>query len=452
MLPVDPATPLDTATELRLRDAERRKPASLDRAQRRIEPPLALLFAAVAAALPLLCGSRGHLSAVLVLVPALAVAYRIEFAVGLGAAKPTQLVFVPLLFLAPATAVPAAVGLTVLAGRIPDVLRGTHHPARLLVCLNDAWYAVAPALVVLACAPGRPTLATFPVLIAALVAQVAGDGLVSSARMAAVGVAPRSQARELLGCWLVDALLAPVGFAAAIAASATGVVAALLVLPLGLLLRWFAREREARLGQALVLSETYRRIALLLGDVIGDDDEYTGDHSAGVVALAVDVAAELGLDEHHRQLTELGALLHDVGKIQVPKGIINKPGPLDDAEWAVMRTHTVLGQDMLDRVGGWLADVGVVVRASHERWDGGGYPDGLAGEEIPMAARIVACCDAFSAMTTDRSYRPARPVGEALAELRACAGTHFDPGVAEATCIVVERRADVQPVMLRVAA
>jgi HD-GYP domain-containing protein (c-di-GMP phosphodiesterase class II) len=106
-----------------------------------------------------------------------------------------------------------------------------------------------------------------------------------------------------------------------------------------------------------------------------------------------------------------------------------------------MRTHTVLGQDMLDRVGGWLGDVGVVVRASHERWDGSGYPDGLAGDAIPLAARIVSCCDAYSAMTTDRSYRAARPVADALAELRACAGTHFDPAVAAATCAVVQRRA-----------
>jgi HD-GYP domain-containing protein (c-di-GMP phosphodiesterase class II) len=111
-----------------------------------------------------------------------------------------------------------------------------------------------------------------------------------------------------------------------------------------------------------------------------------------------------------------------------------------------MRTHTVLGQDMLDRVGGWLAEVGVVVRASHERWDGGGYPDGIEGEAIPLAARIVACCDAYSAMTTDRSYRPARPIPDALDELRACAGTHFDPRVAAATCAVIERRiAAVRP-------
>jgi putative nucleotidyltransferase with HDIG domain len=439
MLVHDPSTPLDTATEQTLREAERRKPAGLDRAQRRVELPLALALAA--GALLLLALGRHDLGAAIVLVPALAFAYRIEFAVGLGAAKPTQLVFVPVLFAVPATAVPACVIAAVVLGRLPDVLRGSHHPARLLVGVNDAWYSVAPALVVLAMAPaGGAAPAHLPVLALALAAQVLGDAAVSALRMAAAGVGPRSQARELLECWLVDTLLTPVGFVAAIAAAHAGAATALLVLPLGLLLRWFAREREARLGQALVLSETYRRIALLLGEVIGDDDDYTGRHTNGVVSLATEVAEELGLDESARQLTELGALLHDVGKIQVPKDIINKPGPLDDAEWAVMRTHTVLGQDMLDRVGGWLTDVGVVVRASHERWDGGGYPDGLAGEAIPLAARIVACCDAYSAMTTDRPYRRARPVADALAELRACAGTHFDPRVAAATCAVVSRQ------------
>ena len=118
----------------------------------------------------------------------------------------------------------------------------------------------------------------------------------------------------------------------------------------------------------------------------------------------------MGLDEDTRRETEMGALLHDIGKIAVPDEIINKPGPLDDEEWAIMRTHTVEGERMLQQVGGLLSSVGVVVRASHERWDGGGYPDGLVGEQIPVAARICAACDAFNAMTTDRSYREALPL------------------------------------------
>ncbi len=144
------------------------------------------------------------------------------------------------------------------------------------------------------------------------------------------------------------------------------------------------------------------------------------------------VADALRVDEETRRGAEFGALLHDVGKIQIPNAIINKPGPLDDDEWVVMKTHTIEGQRMLERVGGVLARVGVVVRASHERWDGGGYPDGLAGEEIPLAARIVSACDAYNAMTTDRSYRRALPVADAVAELERCAGSQFDPAVVEA--------------------
>src|SRR5205807_7482909 len=108
------------------------------------------------------------------------------------------------------------------------------------------------------------------------------------------------------------------------------------------------------------------------------------------------------------------------------------PGPLDKTERALMNTHTIVGQTMLEQIGGLLGDVGGVVRSCHERWDGGGYPDGLAGEAIPLEARIVCACDAWSAMTSDRPYRKARSHDEAAAELRASAGTHFDPRVVDA--------------------
>jgi len=130
----------------------------------------------------------------------------------------------------------------------------------------------------------------------------------------------------------------------------------------------------------------------------------------------------------------------DVGKMSVPNEIINKPGPLDEREWTVVRMHTVEGQRMLDRVGGVLRDVGHVVRATHERWDGTGYPDGLAGEEIPLEARIVCCCDAFNAMTTDRPYRSALSVEMALAELRANSGVQFDPAVVDVLLDVIQPR------------
>jgi HD-GYP domain-containing protein (c-di-GMP phosphodiesterase class II) len=147
----------------------------------------------------------------------------------------------------------------------------------------------------------------------------------------------------------------------------------------------------------------------------------------------------MGLSSSERRRVEFGALLHDVGKIAVPKHIINKPGPLTDDEWIVVKTHTIEGQRMLDRVGGLLSDVGRIVRSSHERWDGGGYPDGLAADQIPLGATIVSCCDAFNAMTTDRPYRPARPVEEALEELRAGSGTQFNPAVVEELTKIVAR-------------
>jgi HD-GYP domain-containing protein (c-di-GMP phosphodiesterase class II) len=149
----------------------------------------------------------------------------------------------------------------------------------------------------------------------------------------------------------------------------------------------------------------------------------------------------MGVDEDTLRATEMGALLHDIGKIAVPDKIINKAGPLDDAEWKIMKNHTVEGERMLQRVGGLLSSVGVVVRASHERWDGGGYPDGLAGDQIPLASRIVSACDAFNAMTTDRPYRKALPLTVAIAELRTHAGTQFAPDVVEALIAVVERDA-----------
>jgi HD-GYP domain-containing protein (c-di-GMP phosphodiesterase class II) len=145
----------------------------------------------------------------------------------------------------------------------------------------------------------------------------------------------------------------------------------------------------------------------------------------------------MGLSPKERRNVEFGALLHDVGKIAVPKEIINKPGPLTDDEWMVIKTHTIEGQRMLDRVGGLLSEVGRVVRSSHEKWDGTGYPDGLVGDGIPVGSAIVSCCDAFNAMTTDRSYRDAMPLEVAIEELEANSGTQFSPEVVDAVLRVL---------------
>jgi putative nucleotidyltransferase with HDIG domain len=206
-------------------------------------------------------------------------------------------------------------------------------------------------------------------------------------------------------------------------------------------LRWFSKERRARLEQLIELNDAYRGTALLLGDVVEADDTYTGAHCKDVVRLALDVARELQLDLDEQRTVEFGALLHDVGKIAVPKAIVNKPGKLDPHEWEIIKTHTVEGQRMLERVGGFMGNVGQIVRSHHERWDGGGYPDGLRGEAIPLAARIVSCCDAFNAMTTTRPYRKAMATAVALDELIAHTGAQFDPRVVDALVAVIRRSA-----------
>jgi HD-GYP domain-containing protein (c-di-GMP phosphodiesterase class II) len=198
------------------------------------------------------------------------------------------------------------------------------------------------------------------------------------------------------------------------------------------LLAYFARERQVRIDHALELSQAYRGTAMLLGDVVEADDAYTGSHSRDVVTLVLDVADRMGLDANQRRDAEFAALLHDIGKINIPAEIINKPAKLTSDEWELMKTHTLEGERLLSQVGGILGNVGRIVRSCHEDWDGTGYPDGLAAEQIPLVARIVRACDAFSAMTTDRSYRKSQSVEDALAELHRCAGSDFDPAVVNA--------------------
>jgi two-component system, cell cycle response regulator len=156
-------------------------------------------------------------------------------------------------------------------------------------------------------------------------------------------------------------------------------------------------------------------------------------HVYGVGRLVRDLGRDFGLNAD--QLDELlrAAELHDVGKLGVPDAILDKPGPLDEDEWRLMREHSAIGERILnaDPV---MQPVGRLVRASHERWDGTGYPDGLAGTAIPLGARIIAACDALDAMTSDRCYQTARALPDALAELRRCAGTQFDPDVISALC------------------
>jgi two-component system cell cycle response regulator len=155
------------------------------------------------------------------------------------------------------------------------------------------------------------------------------------------------------------------------------------------------------------------------------------EHQRGVGALVLAVGRRLDMSTEDLDVLARAAELHDVGKIAIPDAILHKPGPLDAEEWRFMRRHTILGERILMAAAA-LRPVARLVRSSHERFDGGGYPDGLAGETIPLGARIIFVCDAFDAMTTNRAYSPAVTVSEALSELQACAGTQFDPRVVEA--------------------
>src|SRR4029077_20872231 len=154
-------------------------------------------------------------------------------------------------------------------------------------------------------------------------------------------------------------------------------------------------------------------------------------HQRGVGALVLAVGRRMGVDGEELDVLARAAELHDVGKIAIPDAILNKPDPLDEEEWRFMRRHTILGERILMAASA-LRPVARLVRSSHERFDGDGYPDGLRGEEIPLGARIIFVCDAYDAMTSERAYSPAIAPSEAIAELRACAGSQFDPDVVEA--------------------
>ena len=373
------------------------------------------------------------------LIACYAVASRVEFAMGSGWAVPTQMFFVPMLFLLPTAVVPVFVAAALLVARLPEYLRGAVHVERTVIRVAEAWYSIFPALVLSATGVTTARGGDWLILLAALAAQFGGDLAVTMVRLRAtlaLRVGPLIE--EMRAVYLVDALLSPVGFVAAVAATETGSGYAFAgLLPLLGLIAVFAREREARVENAVTLSAAYRGTAHLLGELLSNSHEYTGSHSRSVVVLAHQVGEAMELDEATLREIEFGALLHDVGKMAIPVEIINKPAKLSDEEMELMRTHTLEGAQMLEKIGGVLGEAGEVVRSHHEHYDGSGYPDGLAGAEIPIASRVIACCDAFNAMTTDRPYRDAMAIADAVAELRAHADSQFDPRVVDAVVAIV---------------
>ena len=201
------------------------------------------------------------------------------------------------------------------------------------------------------------------------------------------------------------------------------------------------RARAAGGGQTVVYSPdaegegqatpaAHGDIIAALASTLGERDRYTGAHSESVVELAARVGEALAMDAERIGVLRSAALLHDIGKLGIPDEILHKAGPLDEHEWELMREHPAIGERILRAIPG-MGSVARVVRHEHERWDGGGYPDGLAGEAIPLEARIILACDAYHAMTSDRPYRKAMPHHEAVTELTTHAGTQFDPKVVE---------------------
>jgi len=437
---MESAAPAPEAQQLFARGRNRAQVRAEGR-ERAVEQATGAVFLVVAVAMALFLESPRSLDlgTLAVLVVAYVVACRAKFDIADGYTVPTELVLVPMLFLLPTPVVPLVVSLSWLLGRLIDFASGRTSVHRAFHVFGDCWHAVGPALVIVAAGAQTFSWDSWPIYLAALAAQFAFDFAAATARAWLIDGTPPAAVLRMIGpVYGLDAALAPIGLLAAAAAVAIGPGVCLAVIPLALVLAVLSRERQTRVDQALALSEAYQGTALLLGDVVEADDAYTGSHSRGVVELSLAVGDRLGLGFEQRRNVEFAALLHDVGKIAVPDEIINKEGPLDEAEWEVMRRHTIEGERMLKRIGGVLAEVGKIVRASHEDFDGSGYPDGLAGEEIPVEARIVTCCDAFSAMTTTRSYRKAMDIEAALAELHRCAGTQFDPRVVDVLVELVE--------------
>jgi HD-GYP domain-containing protein (c-di-GMP phosphodiesterase class II) len=206
------------------------------------------------------------------------------------------------------------------------------------------------------------------------------------------------------------------------------------------LLAGIAAQAKLALATALSferLERTFLSTVEALTNALEAKDEYTSSHARWIRDMSVKVGEELGLGQEALKRVELGALFHDIGKIGIPAAILTKPGPLTDEERELVETHPELGERILAPIE-QLEDVRPIVRACHERFDGQGYPDRLAGKEIPLEARIIFACDAFHAMTTDRPYRQALAVEEAQRRLVAAAGSQFDPEIVQVCLRVLE--------------
>jgi putative nucleotidyltransferase with HDIG domain len=208
---------------------------------------------------------------------------------------------------------------------------------------------------------------------------------------------------------------------------------------------------QARMSERL--EDAYFATLGALAAALEAKDAYTNDHANEIAELAGRVCDELELEGRTTRVVKLGALLHDIGKIGIPEAILRKPGALTGEEMLVMQRHPDIGARILEPVP-YFAELVPLVRCSHERWDGRGYPEGRSAEDIPLGSRVIAVCDAFHAMTEDRVYRRALPLPSALAEIDRCAGSQFDPVCARALLDVVQAdssRGDGRDALVRIA-
>ena len=192
------------------------------------------------------------------------------------------------------------------------------------------------------------------------------------------------------------------------------------------------KEERARSQQ---LTRSYMATVRALSNAVEARDHYTGKHAERVAAYAIEIARALGLPRPDAAEVEFGFLLHDIGKVAMPDAILFKPSALTVEERALMARHPVVGAEIVDGIE-FLEEAAKVVRSHHERWDGTGYPDGLAGEEIPLNARVFAVADVLDALTTDRPYRPRMELSAARRMIVESSGSHFDPQVVRAFCEV----------------
>jgi two-component system cell cycle response regulator len=197
--------------------------------------------------------------------------------------------------------------------------------------------------------------------------------------------------------------------------------------------RMFREKVTSRSGRAeLITAVLQAALARRLPDLGEPSNDVAGD-----VRM---LAHTIGMDGAALEQVVKASDLHDIGKLGIPDEILSRPGPLSEEEWEFMKRHTLMGEQIIAAAGPSLEQIAPLVRSSHERWDGTGYPDRLAGEEIPLGARVIAICDSFRAMIDERVYKRAMSVEEALAELRRCAGTQFDPELVEVFCRLVTQR------------